>query len=374
MIYSLILCGGSGSRLAPLSTPETPKQFLKLFSEDTLFTETLERMYSVCGGTIVVSTKDMKPLIDANIKKTYNNIKLILESEPRNTGPAVAIGVKKLEDDDIVIVCPCDHYIVGAKHFYNAVQDAIFKANLGFVVCLSVAPTNPSSEFGYVQGNSFIEKPTTRKAKELIFLEYEWNTGIYVFKVDTFRKLIQEYAPEVYENASPRKYKKCPTISFDKMISENTDMITNISGRFAWSDVGSFAGLYEVINGFNRLLVIETRPWGSFKVLRDDEVYKMKELTIKKDESISLQYHKQRTEIWYILDGQGEYINQKNSDNLVRKKYNKGDVIEIPVGNIHRITSDTTETKIFEIQIGDYFGEDDIIRLQDKYKRVKIGK
>ncbi len=114
----------------------------------------------------------------------------------------------------------------------------------------------------------------------------------------------------------------------------------------------------------------EIRPWGQYIVISDNEEYKTKELTINSNESISLQYHKHRTEIWYILDGSGEYVNQESSDNIVPVKYNTGDVIEIPVGNIHKITADTL-TRIFEIQIGDYFGEDDIIRLEDKYGRIK---
>ena len=125
MIYSLILCGGSGSRLAPLSTPETPKQFLKLFSGDTLFTETIERMHSVSDGIIVVSTMNLKQLVDDNIKPIHGKIQISLEPEPKNTGPAVALGVKDLNDDDIVIMCPCDHYIAGAEHFYKAIEQAI---------------------------------------------------------------------------------------------------------------------------------------------------------------------------------------------------------------------------------------------------------
>ena len=370
MIYSLILCGGSGSRLAPLSTPETPKQFLKLFSEDTLFTETINRMYSVCDGIIIVSTENMKQLIDDNIKSNHKNIEIILESEPKNTGPAVALGVEDLDDDDIVIMCPCDHYIVGAKYFYNSIQRAIDKAKQDYIVCLSVEPTVASSEFGYVNGSHFVEKPDQTYAEILIDSGHEWNSGIYIFRVGFFRKLLLENSPDVFNNANLKNYTKCPKISFDRMISEKTDKITNISGRFVWNDIGSFRGLYEVISGFNRLLETETRPWGNYKVLRDDDIYKMKELTVNANESISLQYHKHRTEIWYILDGSGEYINQENNDNIVPVKYNTGDVIKIPVGNIHKITANIS-TRIFEIQIGDYFGEDDIIRPEDKYGRIE---
>lgn len=116
----------------------------------------------------------------------------------------------------------------------------------------------------------------------------------------------------------------------------------------------------------------ETRPWGFFKVISDTELYKIKTLRICKNQSISLQYHNHRNEIWYIVSGFGKYINCQQGDPHTILSYKLGDTIEIPQGNIHRIMT-TVDTIVYEVQIGSYFGEDDIVRLEDSYNRIKEG-
>jgi len=114
------------------------------------------------------------------------------------------------------------------------------------------------------------------------------------------------------------------------------------------------------------------RPWGTFKVISDNDLYKVKKLTIFRDQSISLQYHNHRSEIWYIVSGKGIVINYENDSDKKEFSYAPGDTFEIAQGNIHKILADT-ETVVFEVQIGSYFGEDDIVRLEDKYGRIKEG-
>jgi len=123
----------------------------------------------------------------------------------------------------------------------------------------------------------------------------------------------------------------------------------------------------------------ETRPWGTFEVIGDSDVYrlsqfeyKLKKLTIFAGECISLQYHNYRGEIWHIISGKGTVVNYANGSDREEFKYISGDTFEIPQGNIHKILADT-ETVVFEVQLGSYFGEDDIIRLEDKYGRIKEG-
>ena len=112
------------------------------------------------------------------------------------------------------------------------------------------------------------------------------------------------------------------------------------------------------------------RPWGSYKVISDTDLYKMKKLTISAGQSISLQYHKHRSEIWYIISGEGIILNYAPSTEAEEFAYVPHHIYEVAQGNIHKITA-KTETVIFEVQIGTYFGEDDIIRLEDQYGRIK---
>ena len=117
-------------------------------------------------------------------------------------------------------------------------------------------------------------------------------------------------------------------------------------------------------------MAIFHRPWGSYKVISDTDLYKMKTLTISADQSISLQYHKHRSEIWYIISGDGEVLNYAPDTEAKAISYSVGDIFEVAQGNIHKIKA-KTETVIFEVQIGTYFGEEDIIRLEDQYGRMK---
>lgn len=121
---------------------------------------------------------------------------------------------------------------------------------------------------------------------------------------------------------------------------------------------------------FNMKMNEELRPWGIFKVISDTELYKAKILTIFRDQSISLQYHNHRSEIWYVVSGKGSYVNCLLDKEYLTCEYSSGDIIEIPQGNVHKISADT-ETVIFEVQIGTSFDESDIIRLEDKYGRIK---
>lgn len=371
-IVNLILAGGHGTRLAPLSAPETPKQFLKLFSNQTVFSETLDRMFRVSEDFVIVANKTMEKLILDDINTFQGKVQLLLEPVSRNTGPAVAYGVKDLDPETIVVMSPSDHYIKNDDKFYNAIDKAIKLADTGMIVCLSVRADRPDSNFGYVRENQFVEKPNYIEASKLLNRGFQWNTGIYVFKIKTFLDVLAKENEEIISNVkSNDSFDKCPKISFDKLVSEQTSCITNVKTRITWNDVGTFKGLYEVIattalNG----LEYSKRPWGEYQVIRDDDIFKMKKLTIDDGQSISLQYHQHRKEIWYILNGSGTYINQTAKDNIESNYYKPGDLIEIPVGNIHKIKADY-KTQVFEIQIGDYFGEDDIIRLEDQYGRIK---
>ena len=115
----------------------------------------------------------------------------------------------------------------------------------------------------------------------------------------------------------------------------------------------------------------EARPWGLFEVISDTDLYKLKKLTIFSGESISLQYHNHRSEIWYIISGTGIVVNC-HKDYSIREEieYKAGDTFEIAQGNVHKISA-TTKTEVFEVQMGTYFGEDDIVRLEDKYNRIE---
>ena len=115
--------------------------------------------------------------------------------------------------------------------------------------------------------------------------------------------------------------------------------------------------------------MIERRPWGQYEIISDTDSYKLKILTINQGQSISLQSHKHRSEIWHILDGAGYVLNGPVQEELESQVYVTGDTIEIPVGHLHKIVA-AEDTRIFEVQFGTYFGEDDIVRFEDQYGRI----
>jgi len=264
-IFNVILSGGVGSRLWPLSRKQNPKQFLKLFSGKSLFELTAERNSSVVNEIIVVGNTDhiglsRQLLQDISLPQTF-----ITETQPRNTAAAIAFAAFAVDSEDILIITPSDHLIQNQESYDQAIKEAIDLAQRDFLVTFGVVPSKPETGYGYIEYEgkdvlSFREKPNTETAQE--FLDrgtFLWNSGMFCFKAGVLLNELKNWQPEVYERCldawkiSENKVidstasLRIPSISIDYAVMERSKKIKVIPAHFRWNDLGSFESLYDYL-------------------------------------------------------------------------------------------------------------------------------
>ncbi|HAY3535578.1 MULTISPECIES: mannose-1-phosphate guanylyltransferase [Elizabethkingia] len=264
-VYNVILSGGVGSRLWPLSRKQNPKQFLKLFSGKALFELTAERNQKVVDRIMVVGNTDhiewSKELLkDITLPKSF-----ITETVAKNTAAAIAFAALAVNADDILVITPSDHLIQNQKDYEHAINEAVELAKNDFLVTFGVVPSKPETGYGYIEHDgedviSFREKPNAETAQE--FLErgtFLWNSGLFCFKAGVFLKELKKYQPEVFDKcnitweASSNNYldpdtsKYIPSISIDYAVMERSKKIKVVSAHFTWNDLGSFESLYDYL-------------------------------------------------------------------------------------------------------------------------------
>lgn len=266
-MINIVLCGGCGSRLWPLSRKLYPKQFYKFFEGESLFEKTIKRNNSFCDKEIIVTNNEQYDLALNQI----NNIdvksnEFILEPIGRNTTAAVALACLTLESEKIVLVTPSDHLINDEEEYGKVLKEAEALAKKDYIVTFGIKPDSPDTNYGYIeaQGNdviSFKEKPDEKTAAEYIARgNYYWNSGMFMFKVGTFFKELKNHAPDIYKFAnkafkhakaySPIKIRledmlQIPSISLDYSVMEKSDKLKVISFDIGWADLGSFEALYQ---------------------------------------------------------------------------------------------------------------------------------
>ena len=460
----VIMSGGSGTRLWPLSREKFPKQFTELFDEP-LQNKTLKRLNKL-GQPIILTSKILR---DFTIKKArqcgFEKSQIIYEPAGRNTAPAMALLCKVLQnqhkENEIVGVFPADHLILKEDVFLQAVELAETCARDKKIVTLGLKPTEPATGYGYIQTDKtaytykgplsshsvlkFHEKPTLEVAQRFLAAgSYFWNAGIFVFQVSTMIEKFEKYCPQIWDLFEGLKpdlsnlqaiYMKLPTISIDYAIMEHLtqDELLCVPCQPEWSDVGSWdavANVYEqsgknkietvdihstnnfvlplsnktysfidvddliVVDTEDALLIskkgssekvksiverlkksdhkkvveehrFEERPWGRFDILKDSDTFKSKLITVDEGQQISYQSHGKREEHWIITKGSGEVV---LNDQVIPVR--PGSYVKIPTKSKHRIrNSSGGPLEFVEVQLGSYFGEDDIIRYQDDYLR-----
>lgn len=271
----LILAGGSGSRLWPLSRKNYPKQFLALINEYSLLQNTVLRVSKQKGKDVfIVSSCDSYAIIEEQVRKVlpdFENKNLILEPVGRNTLPAIAYSTIFFEEEDIVAVLSADHYIKNEKKFNDLLFEAESIAKDSYIVTLGIVPDQPKTGYGYIKKSNkkiasaffverFVEKPTLDKAIEYVNDgNYFWNAGIFVFKVSLFLSELKKFEPDLFnvlealkekikkgEKITYNDYIKFKNISIDYGIMEKTDKITVLPADIGWSDIGSFKSIYEI--------------------------------------------------------------------------------------------------------------------------------
>ena len=402
----IILAGGSGKRLWPLSTKQRPKQFISLFGDLSLFDLTLQRINNrdLFTKPIIVTSEEYLSLVEESLSKTGLEVeRIILEPESKNTFSALVLPVLasiKQNKEERFMVLPSDHYIPLNKSFYETCTNIKNLFRREALTLLGVLPDNPSIEYGYISikpsndelkyVKSFIEKPKLDKAKQLLKQpDTLWNSGIFCFdgkwlsrsvktKEPYMYSLMLELLPDselsqIYFYPDKEKFSKLKDISFDKAIVESNEHNYVATLDAGWTDLGSWHSLSNLQKKPEHGLTLYAegdyyrteKPWGYFEVLFETEFSKVKILSVDPGQMLSMQMHEHRSETWYVTQG----IATVTKGNTTLELY-AGESVVIDQKEKHRVQNFGNETlEIIEIQTGTYFGEDDIVRFEDMYGR-----
>lgn len=463
---AVILSGGSGSRLWPVSRESYPKQFCEFFDKSFL-RDTVERLRPF--GNIEIVTHESMGMLTKSVLMGLNigSDCILLEPYAKNTAAAIALAVHQAlqrgQAEEVMGVFPADHLISNVKMFGDAVVWAESWAKNDRVVTLGIPPTYAATGYGYLAVDAqskksgdkglvafnvkrFIEKPSHAKAEKLIQdKSHFWNAGIFFFKIQKMADLLNQFMPELWRRIRTIEpdltnlkyvYANLESQSIDYGIMEKLqgDMVC-IPGDFGWSDVGSwdevarleeenihidskanvfsesardnfvYASSSKVVGlvGVEQLIVVDTpdallvaergqtqnvkklvesmrearlpqaaehsfeiRPWGKFEVLADRADHKVKRLTIEPGRRMSYQVHQKRDEHWIVVSGEAQITMDQKSYIL-----KAGQQMFAPRGHKHRLANlGHAPVVMIEVQSGQYFGEDDIIRFDDDYNRA----
>jgi mannose-1-phosphate guanylyltransferase len=453
---NIILCGGSGTRLWPISRTLMPKQFVKLFNDKSLFQLTVKRNLKLCEKQMIVSNAEQYFLaVDQLEEDNISTSDFLLEPVGRNTAPAIALACMALDENEIVLVTPSDHLIKNKTEYEKVVLRAKELASKGNLVTFGITPTFAETGFGYIESEgenvkAFHEKPNFETAeKYLKDGNYYWNSGMFCFKAGSFLSELKQHSPEIYEESlkafnnanrdsmiriKHEDMTNIPEDSIDYAVMEKSDKVKVIESDINWSDLGSFDSLYEelekdesgntknnnhisidsknnLVYGSERkiatididdLMIIDTRdailiskkgssqkvkkvvsqlkdmntdlhhihltthrPWGMYTVLEDTPGYKIKRIEVKPGKRLSLQKHFHRNEHWIVVSGTAT-VTVGNEKKLVRPN----ESTYIKMGEIHRLENEgKIPVVLIEAQVGEYTGEDDIVRIEDDFER-----
>lgn len=481
-LISVVLSGGAGARLWPVSRHGYPKPFMQV-GGSALLQQAIERGQA-CGidDVIVVTNQDYLFLSRDVISGLTDlpKVRYLLEPKGRNTAPAIALAALACAQghglDAVMLVLPADHLIPDTEAFVACALEAAHQAQQGKLVVFGILPTTPETGFGYVEvekpGYStqkalrFVEKPDLASAQQyLVSGRYYWNSGMFCFTAGSILRALKDHAPEVLQAAEhvwtssttrdgggtdqdvvtqfvPHAFSLQPDISIDYAVMERASNVTVVPAKFGWSDVGSWHAVAQAHTadssgntlvhsesvefvtldttgthvqtgshtpkvvatvGVHDLVIVDTpdalliahksaaqkirtvvdilkerrhestqfpaavpRPWGSYTTLKEEAGYKVKRITVKPGQSLSLQYHHQRAEHWVVVQGTAivQIGDQEHKTIPGQHRY-------IPLKERHRLTNiGHEELVMIEVQCGEYLGEDDIVRLADVYGRA----
>jgi mannose-1-phosphate guanylyltransferase/mannose-6-phosphate isomerase len=480
-VTPVILCGGSGTRLWPLSRTGFPKQFLCLNGNESLFQQAAKRLAALgndninVAASVIVSGEDHRFLASEQLREIGITLgAALLEPTGRNTAPALtlaALFAVQNGQDPVLVVTPADQTIANPAAFTEAVRQAIAQAEQGNIVILGVTPDKPVTGYGYIRTAqisiaplgaipleviSFVEKPNLATAEA--YLQeggYYWNAGMFVLKASVWLASIEHFSNDVFQatriawaaRKSDGTFVRPGQAEFEAIPSESVDYavmehcpgslfhIQMIPLDAGWNDLGAWDAVWEVnpkdirgnvhvgdvlntdsyntlvhassrlvaLVGVTNLVVVETadavlvasksrsqdvkhivsklteqkreeqtlhrkvhRPWGWYDCIDEGGRFKVKRIQVKPKASLSLQKHHHRAEHWIVVTGTAEIT---NGDKLLTLTENQSTYI--PLGVIHRLTNPgNIPLEIIEVQSGSYFGEDDIVRIEDRYGRI----
>lgn len=464
----VILSGGSGTRLWPLSRVLYPKQFLPLHSEKTLFQESVCRLAKLGLDTpIVVCNEEHRFIVAENMQDIGLKPKnIVLEPIGRNTAPAIAaaaIVAMKDGSDPILMVMPADQIVEDIKAFGKAITTAQSYAEQGNLVTFGIKPTEAHTGYGYIEQGSpleenvckiaaFKEKPDAKTAQN--FLEsgkYLWNGGMFCFKASVLLKELEEHQPGLLEHVKravdnavndldfnrldKEPFENAPNIAIDYAVMERTKNGVVVGLDAGWNDIGSWDSVWSVspkdkngnackgdaiiqdsannyiyskeklvsVLGVDNLVIIDTRdallvadkskvqdikaivnklneanrkeaihhktvyrPWGHYTSISEGQRHQTKRISVRAGAKLSLQKHHHRSEHWIVVKGTAKVT--KGDETFI---LTENESVYLPIGVVHALENPGKITlEIIEVQTGSYLGEDDIVRLEDRYGRA----
>jgi mannose-1-phosphate guanylyltransferase/mannose-6-phosphate isomerase len=469
-IIPVILSGGSGTRLWPLSRKQYPKQYLPLAGDNTMLQETILRLNGLdnLADPIIVCNADHRFLVADQCQQIdITNPTILLEPVGRNTAPAIAAAaLQSIKDtnDALLLVLSADHVIQDVEAFHAAINIAGQHAQEGKLATFGIVPTDANTGYGYIKASKehidgaykveeFVEKPDLETTQS--YLEqgnYLWNSGMFVFKATTLIDELTTHSLDIVNSVSDavnnaeqdldfirldkQAFESSPSDSIDYALMEKSDNVVVVPLDAQWNDIGSWSALHDIGTkdsngnviqgdvftedttntyihanhhmvatiGVQDLVIVDTpnatliatkdkvqevkkiveqlqqqdreeqfcnrkvyRPWGWYDSIEVGFHFQVKRLHVNPGAKLSLQMHYKRAEHWVVVSGTATAINGEEVLTLT-----EGDSTYIPIGTTHGLENKTNEQlEIIEVQSGTYLGEDDIVRFEGIYGRVK---
>ena len=481
----VLLSGGSGTRLWPLSREAYPKQFLPLLGEHSLLQATWLRVRDLPGvgarnavdKLVVVANEEHRFIVAEQLRELGARTEaLILEPVGRNTAPAIAVAALRAMaegEDPILLVLPSDHVIGDEAGFRAAVLAALPVAERGgedgrgALVTFGIVPNAPETGYGYILAKDskaaggdaarpierFVEKPDLATATAYLASgDYFWNSGMFLFRASRYLEELETFAPQMlaqcraaiagatvdndFLRLDRAAFEACPSDSIDYAVMEQTAHAFVLPIDVGWNDVGTWSALWQIAEqdaggnahrgdvlaidtrntlawsqgrlialiGLDDMVVVDTddallvahrdrvqdvkrivaqikndarpharvhrkvyRPWGSYDGIESGPGFQVKRISVKPGASLSLQMHYHRAEHWIVVSGNARVTCDERVFDLGANQSTF-----IPLGSKHRLENIGTDPlELIEVQSGDYLGEDDIVRFEDRYGRIE---
>ena len=468
MFLPVIMAGGSGTRLWPLSRQLYPKQFLALTGDRSMLQETVARLEGMnARAPLMLCNEEHRFIVAEQLRQLgQEDASILLEPVGRNTAPAIALAAlfaTQAQDDPVLLVLAADHLVKDTPRFHAAVEAATTLAEAGHLVTFGIVPDRAETGYGYIRRGapieggdgfavaSFEEKPDAETAERFLAGgEHFWNSGMFMFRASRYLEELERFRPDILEacraamattradlefvRVDAEAFKACPSESIDYAVMEKTDAAAMVPFDAGWSDIGSWSALWEVwprdaddnalrgdviavsskrnlvhsdhklvaLLGVEDLVVIETkdavlvadrravqdvkqvvdrikrdgrgehlnhrqvyRPWGHYDSIDFGGRHQVKRITVKPGAKLSVQMHHHRAEHWVVVRGTAKV---HRDDEIIMLSENQSTYI--PLGAVHALENPgKIDLELIEVQSGSYLGEDDIVRLEDRYGR-----
>jgi mannose-1-phosphate guanylyltransferase/mannose-6-phosphate isomerase len=400
-IVPVILAGGAGRRLSPLSTPEHPKAFLRFSVEGaTLLDEALLRVAdpNLFAPPLIICGQAHETLVREERAMLPPSGSLIFEPDNRNTAPALAAGAlaaMAADKEALILALPADHRIGRTDLFRAAIAQAAPATRKGRIILFGITPSSAHTGYGYIERgqpleeenglytvHAFHEKPdhdTARRYAESG--RHDWNAGIVLMRAQTYLAELQRFAPEIESavraawegrqednqartiHLASSAFAQSPALSVDIAVMEKTDKAALCPAAFDWTDLGSWESIAALPP---RAQNIVQRPWGSYEIIGQGPGYKIKRVQVELGQRLSLQRHTHRAEHWAIVSGIASIRLENETFDLSQDQ-----TVNVPAGALHRLANGSPHDPLVlvEVQSGDYLEEDDIERFEDDYGR-----